>query len=169
MKFTLMKFTLSRSIIAISFLLIIPLLQGFSTTIQNNQENCLIVLAIAYKDVYFDSGNEKIKFQEPVAYQYMYTERTNSYKDVSAYVKKLLIDKYKVSEKEIVIYSEKKSKSVLIQYQKEYKAYNKTLVKFAFGFGNTEVEAEANAVIQKNTDVTEQVPYLKIETVGCTK
>lgn len=129
----------------------------------------MIVLAIAYKDVFFDSGSEKIKFQEPVAYQFMYTTKTDNYNNVAAYVKKLLIDKHNVSEKDIVLSSDKKSKCVLIQYQKEYEAYGKTLIRFAFGFGATEAEAETNAAIQKNTDVPEKIPYLIIDTVGCTK
>ncbi len=77
-----------------------------------------------------------------------------------------MIEKYKVSDKDITYYSSDKPVGVIIVYQRDIPAWKCSIIKYSVGFGSTESEAENEALKHKNT-ILPNVPYLKSDVIKC--
>jgi hypothetical protein len=129
--------------------------------------NCLIVVGIATKDYTCKRSGQAVAFPTVIGYQSIYRSSSDEYYSTANYVKSLLATDYKVSEKNITLYSSEKSKSVIIQYRQKIEDWSCYVNKCAVGFGESEEQALADAVAQKNAAVGEKTPYLKLGSTGC--
>lgn len=129
--------------------------------------NCLIVVGIATKDYTCKRSGQAVAFPTVIGYQSVYRSSSDEYYNTANYVKSMLYNKYKVSEKNITLYSSDKSKAVIIQYKHKIEDWNCYVYKFAVGFGESEEQALADAVAQKNAAVGTKIPYEKMGSTGC--
>ena len=143
---------------------------SFSLISFTNKKNdeCLLVVGLATKYTKCTSGGVTNSFSESIGYQYQAKASPDryDYTQVSSKIKYDLASYYNIPERDVTIKTSSSSVAVIISYEKDIAGWNCSVTKYAVGFGDSEDEAEAEAVNQKKYDYARS-SYNVVKTINC--